>query len=249
MNKVSILMPYYNRKAFIPLIIHNIKNQTYPHNQLRLIIDDDSEIKLNKKEIQHLKSSLSPVEVIYLPTARKTIGKKRNDLNKYVFKNYGKKSIVANMDTDDFYNKQYIEYGVNNITKLKYSCVGSSEMLFVYPYEEYKMSYIRTNKKALIHEASLIHTAQFWKVSGGYDNNGTGEGKKMLLGICEKMILDCPIEKCLICISHKNNTIPKDSFLNDRLKLDCRLSLEDRKIIEECLNIEDYEIIEKSDSD
>ncbi len=153
------------------------------------------------------------------------------------------------MDTDDLYNKNYVLHGFNNITKLKKGLVGSSEMLFVYPYEEYKMSFIKTEKILLIHEASMVHTIQFWRLSGGYDNNQTGEGKKMLEGVSEGLILDCGIEKCLICVSHKNNTIPKDMFLNDRLKLECRLSLKDREIIEECLNIEDYEIIEKSDSD
>lgn len=239
--KINVLMPFYNRKQFIPLIIQNIKNQTYPHDKLRLIIDDDSEEIL---DIEYLKKAIEPVELIYLKTQRKTIGKKRNDLNKYVFKNYGKKSIVANMDTDDLYNPVYIEYGVKNIKK-GYLCYGSSEMLFTFPHLNYRMSFIRCNNKDLIHEASLIHSSKFWKASGGYDIHNTGEGKKMLEGFSSDKIMDTDIRNIMICISHKNNTIDKCMFEQDKLLLNHYLDPTDQIVVDKCLNIKkgEYEII------
>lgn len=247
--KVSILMPFYNRKQFIPLIIQNIKNQTYPHDKLRLIIDDDSEEKFSLGEIQNLKDSIYPVELIYLSTERKTIGKKRNDLNKYVFKNYGKNSIVANMDTDDFYNPVYIEYGVKNINK-GYLCYGSSQMLFTFPHLNYRMSFIQTNNKDLIHEATMIHSIKFWKASGGYNNHMTGEGKKMLEGFNSEKIMDTDIRNIMICISHNNNTIDKKIFEEERLLLNHYLDPSDQIIVDKCLNIKkgEYEIV-SSESD
>lgn len=237
---VSILMPFYNRRNFIPLIIQNVKNQTFPADKLRLIIDDDSEQSLEPEEIQHIAEQISPTQLIYVKTPRKTIGKKRNDMNKYVLKNYGKNSIVANMDTDDLYNPIYIENGVKQIIKEGFSCVGSSEMLFTYPYDNYKMTFIRCNNIKLIHEASMIHTTQFWRASGGYNNNMTGEGTKLLSGFNSRLILDESVKKIMVCVSHNNNTIDKSKFSDNRFNIGQKLHFKDQELIDKCLDLPTY---------
>ena len=39
--QISVLTPTFNRSKFLPLFIHNLKQQTYPHNKIEVIIDDD----------------------------------------------------------------------------------------------------------------------------------------------------------------------------------------------------------------
>ena len=40
---ISILMPTYQRRKFLPFIIRNLKIQDYPHKKLQLVIHDDGE--------------------------------------------------------------------------------------------------------------------------------------------------------------------------------------------------------------
>ena len=232
---IYIAMPYYNREQFIPLIKHNINKQSYTKTLMTLIMDDDSDIKLSIETIQNLKDSISPCKLIYLSSQRKTIGKKRNDICKYIFKNYGKHAIVVNMDTDDLYNKDYIKYGVELISNNKYNLIGASDMLFTYPKHDYSMSYMRTGNKLCIHEASMIYTIKLWKHSNKYNEDLNGEGKQLIQGIPDSFIYDCPIQKCLVCIAHENNTINKDIFYNDNLKIGFKMDNYDREIISKCI--------------
>ncbi len=227
-------MPFYKREKFLPIIKHNINKQTYPKELLTLIMDDDSNKKLSADIIKNLKDSISPVKLIYLSSQRKTIGKKRNDICRYIYK-LNKNGIVAHMDTDDLYNKDYIKKGVDMIKNNKYKIIGSSEMLFTYPYHDYNMAFMRCNKKQLIHEASMIYTIKMWKSSQQFNNGMTGEGVQFLNGISDSLIYDCPIQDCLVCISHKENTINKEQFYIDKLKIPYKIDNYDKQIISECL--------------
>ena len=41
--EITICVPTYNRSKFLPLFLMNVKSQSYPHNKLKLIIDDDGD--------------------------------------------------------------------------------------------------------------------------------------------------------------------------------------------------------------
>ena len=43
MDDISILLPTYNRRKFLPFIIRNLKVQDYPHKKLQLVIYDDGD--------------------------------------------------------------------------------------------------------------------------------------------------------------------------------------------------------------
>ena len=64
--QVSILTPTYNRKQFIELCIFNLQNQTYPLDKLEWFVLDDSEIPYSKKELIHIRDSISPIKFKYL---------------------------------------------------------------------------------------------------------------------------------------------------------------------------------------
>ena len=62
--KISILVPTFNRRKFLPLLLRNIKIQDYPHDKLEVIIDDDGKDKLiiNDEELEQIKEHLHPIK-------------------------------------------------------------------------------------------------------------------------------------------------------------------------------------------
>ena len=97
---VSILMPTYNRRDFLPLILINIVNMDYPKNKLELVIYDDhptNPLFINNDEI-NLAQRQTEIRIKYIyNTARHlSIGEKRNKLVKASSYN-----ICINMDDDD----------------------------------------------------------------------------------------------------------------------------------------------------
>ena len=112
---VDILIPTYNRKKFEKLITHNISIQSYPLIK-NIIVADDSDIDLP----------------LYLPTKynlnyykveRMSIGAKRNFLLSKSTSRY-----VAFLDTDDFYNCNYISHSIHTLLMSGKSITGSSDM-------------------------------------------------------------------------------------------------------------------------
>ena len=107
MDNISILIPTFNRKKFLPLLIRNILSQTYPKDKLELIIDDDgSEKLLDKEHLEKMKIVLNPIKIKYIDNKpKRSIGKKRDDLIKSA-----SHKIVVFMDDDDLYFPSYIQY-------------------------------------------------------------------------------------------------------------------------------------------
>ena len=99
--EITILIPSWNRQNFLNLIVMNIKSQNYPHDKIKVIIDDDSEDKLKQliptiSLLSDIKRHLHPIQLTYINNKpRRTIGKKRNDLIKEC-----KTKIFASMDRD-----------------------------------------------------------------------------------------------------------------------------------------------------
>ena len=63
--KISILVPTFNRRKFLPLLLRNIKIQDYPHDKLEVIIDDDGKDKLIIND-QQLSSETASSRTAYL---------------------------------------------------------------------------------------------------------------------------------------------------------------------------------------
>ena len=98
----DILIPTFNRKRFEKLITHNIETQTYPLIK-NIIVGDDSDIDLPL----YLPTKYN---LIYLKINRMSIGAKRNFLLSKATSRY-----VAFMDTDDFYNPEYISHSIHTL--------------------------------------------------------------------------------------------------------------------------------------
>ena len=213
---VSICMPTWNRNKFKPLILQNIMGINYPHDKLEFVIDDDGDEKFikNKMEFDFIQNVIKPIKLNYnYYNNRRSIGAKRNNLTKLASHKY-----IACMDSDDIYIPDYVLYGICELLKGNYGCVGSNQMLFVYPYDNFKTHAIRCSAKRQIHEATMIYTKKHHRSMGGFVSRGKqgsqGEGCKMA-DFNEKNVGLLDIDKCMCCVVHNGNTICKEMFKKD----------------------------------
>lgn len=221
--KVSILTPVYDRKRFLPLMIQNMICINYPKNHLEWIILDswskDGKVAdplfKSEEEIRHY-SRITGISIKYeyRPEAM-SIGRKRNLLVKLSQHKY-----CINMDSDDVYLPDYILYSIRCLLKEKKDCCGSPEMLFIFPNDNYKITGIRCPAMRQIHEGTMCFTKKHWKRMNGFATSSQGEGAKMVDGCSEKVFYKTDISKIMLCVCHEDNTVNKNPFNKDELKIE-----------------------------
>ena len=218
--EITILVPTWNRSKFLPLFLMNVKSQDYPHNKLKIIIDDDGDDKFIK-DIDEVRRILHPIPVRYFKDkSRRTIGKKRNDLIKEC-----ETKIFAFMDDDDIYLNTYISHSYNVLKENKAGCVGTDKMVFCMSDNDFCLHAINCgDTKRLIHEATLLATKKWFRATCKFGNNSQGEGKNIFIGIQDKSIALTDIMKVMCCLQHSDNTVDKLQFAKDDNKLDFSLS-------------------------
>ena len=208
---VSILIPCYQRRNFIPLMISNIICQDYPRDKLELVIlqDGDEDLFIDDKRKQLFEKSIGiKFRYIYEKNIRRTIGEKRNKLVKLASHN-----ICAMMDSDDIYMSSYIRHSVNGLKEYKAGISSSACMTFVYPNNDYLMTAIKCGYKYQCHEACAVFTKKYWKKMGGFNKTSAGEGIGMF-SYNDREIINLDINKLMVCIAHSDNTIDKEQFSN-----------------------------------
>jgi hypothetical protein len=198
---VSILIPTYNRKKFQKLIEYNINIQSYKNIEGIYFADDsdiDEPISLNV-----------PYPVHYYKTKRCSIGEKRNYLSRLAKGNY-----LVNMDTDDFYQSNYISNSIYNLLKYDKQCCGSSDMIIFHKNEFYiqKCIYIY-----MLNEGTMVMTKDFYNNCSKYISTNSNESMLFL----EQNIKDiCETDQSLMCcVSHNNNTIDKKVWCKKEAKI------------------------------
>lgn len=198
---VSVITPTYNRREFLPYLIHQFNYQTYPKELLELIILDDSPSS-NADLIPKDKR----IKYIHLPE-KTPLGKKRNMLNKLA-----KHDIIVCMDDDDYYSPERVAHAVYKLNTNPKIQIGGSTILHVYyphidtivqmgPYSNnhstagpmcYKKSYILNH--AYPEDAHKAEESQFTN------------------SFAEPMVQLDPF-KTMLCIAHSNNTVDKKPFI------------------------------------
>jgi len=235
--EITILMPVWKRSEFLPLVIMNLKSQDYPHDRLRLIIDDDTAyaderfIKTDE-ELKNVKNILEPIQVEYITgKARRTIGKKRNDLIKSC-----KTKIWMFFDSDDVYLPTAISYSYSVLKQNKFGCVGSDKMIFCMSDKDFAVHAIDCgNNKRLIHEASMMGTLKWWRASCKFSDSSKGEGANIFTGHENKVgITD--VTKVMVCLQHGENTVDKLQFAKDENKLEIEISDELKDVLTKILS-------------
>jgi len=212
---ISILTPTYNRSKFLPLFIDNLKKQTYPHNKLEVCIYDDGTEPFTDN-IAGLQLDIYPIKLVYhRDKVRKTIGEKRN----YLVKKLARNKILCFMDDDDIYNPVYIEYSYDMLKENKAGLVGSNNMIFTYPFQDYKITAIKCKHKYQIHENTMLFTRKYFNSMGGFEKSSQAEGVKFIQNQ-DKNVFNTDIFNVLINVGHGTNTIDKEQFNIEKLKLE-----------------------------
>jgi len=216
--EVSICIPCYKRRKFLPLIMNNLFYMDYPKGKIEInILQDGPEDLMVGGELEYFKKQLAPALITYKyeKSIRRSIGDKRNRLVKS-----SKYKIIAMMDSDDIYLPSYLRYSVSALRQFKVGITSSASMLFMYPHHDYKLTGIRCGHKHQGHEACCVFTKKHFNSMGGFACRGQhanqGEGAKMI-AFNEKNMANLDIFRLMVCIAHtggdEGNTIDKEQFL------------------------------------
>lgn len=230
---ITILMPVWKRSEFLPLFLMNLKSQDYPHENLRVLIDDDTTFIDERfiQDIDEVKRILHPIQVKYITgKPRRSIGKKRNDLIKAC-----ETKIFMFFDSDDVYLPCAVSYSYSVLKSNKFGCVGSDKMIFCMYDKDFSVHAIDCgNTKRLIHEATIMATKKWWKASCKFSDGSRGEGANLFAGHENKVgITD--VSKVMICVQHGDNTIEKLQFAKNENKLNIEISDELKQLLNEIL--------------
>ena len=195
---VSIIIPTYNRAKFSDLISLNIKKQDYPMIKEVIVADDG-------KDDERLVLDI-PYTVLYYKVPRCSIGEKRNFLMEKATGKY-----IACFDTDDFYNPTHLSTSIFNLIKSGKQVSGSSDMLILHDEKTYKQRCIYLD---LLNEATLVFTKEY-TLTHKFSNVMSSEGKGFLTGSLDD-IYETEIEDIMVCIAHKENTVSKLPWTDEK---------------------------------
>lgn len=233
MEYVSICIPVWNRRNFLPFVLRNIMIQDYPKELLEVVIDDDGEEDFFE-DLEAFKKVVAPIKVQYLRyNFKRTIGKKRN--NMVIKASY---DTIVMMDSDDLYCNTYVSHSLQILKEKKVGLVGTPNMIMLYPpYSNKDFYYLYTGgNKKLIHECSMVFTKKWWKRSPKFADSSRAEGLKILNDI-SKVALTDP-RKVMIQICHNNNTVNKDEFKQNPIE-GMQTSPQLQELIKEVVNYKD----------
>ena len=195
---VSIVIPTYNRKLFERLIEYNINSQDY-FNIIEIIVLDDS-------DIDRPLCIRSVIPIRYYTVPRMTIGMKRNCGVKLAHGDY-----ICFIDTDDFYAPDYISYSIFEMETNNKTIAGSADMNMWDGKQFYKQ---RCMFLHLLNEATMVFKKSAWS---RFADSNSNEAVPFLEKNMNN-IVETNIDRVMCCVCHKNNTVDKTAWLNDKYK-------------------------------
>jgi glycosyltransferase involved in cell wall biosynthesis len=201
---VSVVVPTYNRRDFLPMIIHQYNQQTYPKELRELVIMDDSPTS-NEDLIPKNDPS---IRYIYL-NEKITLGEKRNRLN-----NEAKGDIIVCFDDDDYQFPERITHSVYKLKQEKSDIAGCTS-LDVY-YTDIKKAY-RYGPFGNGHgtNGTFAYTRKYVE-RHKYDNTKNAQEEPSFTNnFTEKMTQLDPL-KTILCIAHDSNTYDKKNLLKQQ---------------------------------
>ena len=198
---VSVCMPTFNRRPFIPIIIECFNNQTYPKDKIEWIIVDDGTDKIEDlvKDIPQVK--------YFKYDEKMTLGVKRNLTN-----DKASGDIIIYMDDDDYYPPDRISHAVETLRKNpKALCAGSSEMYIYFKHIQkmYKFGPYGPNHATA---ATFAFRRELLKKTRFDENSSVAEEKKFLKDYTIPFVqLDS--KKAILVFSHTQNSFDKKELL------------------------------------
>lgn len=209
---VSCICATYNRRRFLPYLLHIYKQQTYPANRRELVIFDDSPSS-NEDIIEEFKKKNPSENIKYHYQSEKlTLGKKRNELNKL-----SSGDIIINFDDDDYYPPDKVKFTVTKMNAMKADVAGSSE-IFIY-FTQTKQMMVSGPFSNCHSTNGTIAYRRSWLKGGKsifertnerkYNDDATKAEEKDFLDDFQNPILQIPALTSILCIAHGSNTVDK----------------------------------------
>jgi glycosyltransferase involved in cell wall biosynthesis len=211
-NFVSCICATYNRRRFLPYLLHIYTSQTYQANKRELVILDDSP-ESNEDIVNEFKKQNQKENIIYHYQSDKLkLGAKRNKLNEL-----SKGDIIINFDDDDYYPPDKIKVTVNKMNAMKVDVAGSSE---IYIYFTQTKQMMVSGPFSNCHSTNgTIAYRRSWLKGGDnifnltnkrkYNDDAMKAEEKEFLDDFQNPILQIPSLTAIVCIAHGSNTVDK----------------------------------------
>jgi len=226
---VSVIVPSYNRRDFLPYLLHQFNYQTYPKERMELIIIDDSP----QSNADIMPKDDVRIKYIHL-TEKIPLGKKRNMLN-----SMAKGDIIVCMDDDDYYSPDRVSHAVTKLIASKALIAGSTILHIYYPQLEGsgKPTIYQFGPYNPTHSTGglMAYKKEYIKTHSFPDDANRAEESQFTNKFTEPMI-QLDTFKVMLCIAHNNNTVEKTAFIPQgkptNIKLKDFFKKADKKMIE-----------------
>ena len=196
---VSVIVPTYNRRRFIPHLISNFLAQDYPQERMELVVFDDGTDK-----VKDLFDASGLKNVHYIQEEEKmNIGAKRNRLNKEA-----KGDIIVCMDDDDYYTTDRVSHAVRKLmSSPKHEICGSSEIFMYYTDDQsiWKFGPYAPNHAT---NGTFAYKRSFL-ANHSYDETVTHAEEASFVKKYTVPLIQLDSSKVMLVIAHSENTFDK----------------------------------------
>lgn len=200
---VSICTPTFNRRPFIPYIIHCVKHQTYPHDKIEWVIVDDG-----TDPIEELVKNITFVSVKYIRVEEKmTLGEKRNFMHRHCVGD-----IIVYMDDDDYYPPERVSHAVERLLQNSDVLIAGSSLMNIYFKDIGKMYEFGPYGENHATAATFAFKRQLLKQTSYDDFKCIAEESHFLKNYTIPMVQLDPM-KTILVFSHIHNSVNKKELL------------------------------------
>lgn len=205
MALVSIVTGTYKRRQFLENLKSMVVNQDYPHHLLEWVVIDDSP----ESNADLFPQVLDGITVRYCYFHRKVpLAVKRNHLN-----HQAKGKYIVNMDDDDYYPACRVSHAVGALITSGQHIVGNSIMFMYFTNDKmiYQMGPYGENHGTA---ATFAYTKEYTKTH----DFGTGNfaEESVFTDSWKTRIFQIDPMKSVLALSHSNNTVDKNLFLDGK---------------------------------
>jgi len=197
---VSVIVPTWNRRKFLPNVINQFFYQTYPQEYMEMIIVDDSTesnldiiTKASNIKYHHLSEKL-------------ILSEKRNYLNKLATGD-----IIVCFDDDDYYSPDRVTSAVKKLMSSRCLIAGSTtiniyykELNQIYQFGPYGANHATNGTMAYKKEYLLNHSY--------LSDKHVAEESHFTNSFREPLVQIDP-QNVMLCLAHSTNTVDKTQFI------------------------------------
>jgi len=198
---VSICTPTYNRRSFIPSLIQNFLNQSYPQELMEWIVIDDG-----TDPVGDLFENVPNVKYFYQKEKMK-LGRKRNYMHEKA-----KGDIIIYMDDDDYYPPDRVNHAVNKLRGNPQALCAGSSTIYIYFKDSKQIWQFGPYGQKHSTAGTFAFKKELLKQTRYDDDAELSEEKQFLKNYTIPFVQLDP-RKSILCFAHDNNTFDKRRLL------------------------------------